>query len=260
MALKLEKVKEERKKNKLVFRMKGSDEVFANTVRRLILEEVPTLAVEDVEFTENSSALYDEMFALRLGLTPIKTDYKGYVQKSKCKCEGAGCAQCELKLSLKVSKKGYVYAEDAQSSDPKCTFVYPKMPLVKLLSKQKVDIVMIATLGTGREHTKWTPGWAHYKKEPVLKVGAVKNPEEIVKNCPDGVLTLKGKKIEVDEEKVLESNLVSYYAELDDAITLEYGPNVIFTLESWGHLSCKEILVKSAQILQEKVEEMSKLI
>ena len=47
--IKLEKIKEERKKNKLVLLFKGSNEVFANTIRRMIIEEVPTLAVEDLE-------------------------------------------------------------------------------------------------------------------------------------------------------------------------------------------------------------------
>src|SRR3989338_5255578 len=115
--MKIEKIKEEKKKSKVVLLLKERDEVFANTVRRLILEEVPTLAVEDLELKDNSSALYDEMLGLRLGLIPIKTDLKSYELKEKCKCAGAGCAQCELKMTLKVGKKGYVYAEDAESSD-----------------------------------------------------------------------------------------------------------------------------------------------
>src|SRR3989338_1520712 len=135
MTIKLEKIKNEKKINKLTFMIKGSDEVFANTIRRLILEEVPVLAVEDLEIKSNGSALYDEMLALRLGLTPIKTDLKSYNLKEKCKCNGEGCAQCELKITLKGSKKGYVYAEEAQSTDPKCTFVFPKMPVIKLLAK-----------------------------------------------------------------------------------------------------------------------------
>src|SRR3989338_11597011 len=162
--MKIEKIKEEQKKSKLVLLFKECDEVFANTVRRLILEEVPTLAVEDLEIKDNSSALYDEMLALRLALIPIKTDLKSYTLKEKCKCQGAGCSQCELKITLKTGKKGTVYAEEAQSADPKCVFVYPKMPIVKLLAKQKVDLTMTAVLGKGKDHAKWAAGWAFYKK------------------------------------------------------------------------------------------------
>ena len=260
MAIKVEKIKEEKKKNSITLLLKGTDEVFANTLRRLIIEEVPTLAVEDLEIKENSSALYDEMLALRLGLVPIKTDLKTYNLKEKCKCQGAGCAQCEMKMTLKSNKKGYVYAEEAESSDPKCTFVYPKMPLTKLLAKQKVDITMTAVLGTGKMHTKWSAGLAFYKHEPTLKIGKVEDPLKVAESCTDGVFTLKNKKLEIDQDKVYTSNLLEYYASLDKGISVEYGENIIFTLESWGQHSCKELLSKSTEILLEKTEEMEKLI
>jgi len=258
--IKLEKIKEERKKNKITFMMKGSDEVFANTVRRMIIEEVPTLAVENLEIKENNSALYDEMLGLRLGLTPIKTDLKSYELKQNCKCNGEGCARCELKMTLKASKKGYVYAEEAKSTDPKCTFAYPTMPIVKLLGKQKIDIQMTAVLGQGKEHTKWTPGLASYRKEAVLKVGDVKDTKLVMENCTDGVFELKGSKLSLDKEKMAESNLLEYYAELDKGITLEYTDNIIFSLESWGQLSNKEILVTAMEMLIGKVETLEQLI
>ncbi len=254
--MKIEKLKEEKKKNKLVLLLKECDEIFANTIRRLILEEVPTLAVEDIEIKDNSSALYDEMLGLRLGLTPIKTDLKGYEFKEKCKCNGEGCARCELKITLKVGRKGYVYAEDAQSADPKCVFAYPKMPLVKLLAKQKVDVLLTAILGKGKDHAKWAPGWAYYKKEPVLTVGKVADAHFIASKSSDGVLVLKGNKLDVDEEKVKESYLLEYYTDLDKGISLEYSNNIIFTLESWGQLSSKEMLNQSADILIEKAQEL----
>lgn len=260
MSIKIEKIKDEKKRGVLKLLLKGTDEVFANTIRRLIVEEVPTLAVEDIEIKDNSSALFDEMLALRIGLVPIKTDLKSYVAKDKCKCEGAGCAQCELKLTLKANKKGYVYAGEAESADPKCTFAFEKMPVVKLLPKQKLDVTMTAILGNGREHTKWSPGWAFYKAEPVVKVGKVENPELVAEKSTDGVFTIKNKKLELNEEKVYDSNLLEYYAEIEPGIKIEYTENIIFTLESWGQLSCKEILQKSSEIFMEKIEEMEKLI
>ncbi len=258
MSIKIEKIREEKKKGSIIFLLKGTNEVFANTIRRLIVEEVPTLAVEDVEIKDNSSSLYDEMLALRLGLIPIKTDLKSYNLKEQCKCAGAGCAQCELKITLKASKKGYVYAGEAVSADPKCTFVYEKMPAAKLLSKQKLDVTMTAILGRGREHTKWSPGWAYYKKEPIIKVGKVEKPDLVAEKSTDGVFTLKNKKLELNEEKIYDSNLIEYYAELDKGITVEYSDNIIFTLENWGQLTNKEILTKSADILIEKIEALEK--
>lgn len=258
--MKLEKIKEEKKKNKLSLLFKDADEIFANTIRRLIIEDVPTLAVENIEIKENSSALFDEMLGLRLGLSPIKTDLKSYELKEKCKCGGAGCARCELKITLKANKKGYVYAEEADSADPKCIFAYPKMPLVKLLSKQKIDLTMTAVLGTGKMHGKWSPGYAYYKKEPTLTLGKVENPELVMKKCTDGVFELNNKKLKIVDENIYDSNLLEFYAELDKGITLSYTNNIIFTLESWGQLSSKEILHQSAEILLAKIEELEKLL
>jgi DNA-directed RNA polymerase subunit D len=258
--MKLEKIKEEKKKNKISFLIKDSSEVFANAIRRCIIEEVPTLAIEDLEIKDNSSALYDEMLGLRLGLTPIKTDLKSYELKENCKCEGVGCARCELKMVLKASKKGYVYAQDAESTDPKCTFVYPNMPITKLVGKQKVDVQLTAILGKGKNHVKWCPGLAFYKKEAMVKVGNVTDAKLVMDNCPDGVFSLSGNKLSVNKDKLAESHLLDYYAEFDKGITVENTGDLIFNLESWGQLSNKEILTTAADILVEKAEELEKLI
>ncbi|MBI2582249.1 DNA-directed RNA polymerase subunit D [Candidatus Woesearchaeota archaeon] len=256
--MKCEKLKDDKKNKKLSFLLSGSNEVFANAIRRLIIEEVPTLAVEEVEIKDNNSALHDEMLALRLGLIPIKTDLKSYRLPKNQDEVTEKSASCTLQLKLKANKKGYVYAEEAESADPKCTFVYEKMPVVKLLSKQKIDVTMTAVMGQGKEHTKWTPGLAHYKKEPVLKVSKIQNPERLASVCSDGVFRIKGNNVEVVAEKVYESKLLDTYAEMDKGISVTHSDNLIFNVEGWGQLSCKEMLTKSADILLEKVEEMEK--
>lgn len=258
--MKIEKIKEEKKKGKLTLLLKDSNEVFANAIRRLVIEEVPTLAVEDLEIKDNNSALYDEMLGLRLGLIPIKTDLRSYDLKDECKCKGEGCAKCELKIHLKANKKGYIYAEEAKSSDPKCTFVYPKMPIVKLLAKQKVDVSMVAILGKGKDHAKWIPGLFVYRTEPVIKIGKVKDPAKVAESCPQRIFTIKGGKLTIVKDKLYDCHLCQKCAELDKNITLEQSNNFIFKLESWGQLSCKDILNQSAKLIIKKVEDMEKLI
>lgn len=258
--MKLEKIKEEKKNGKLSFLLKGSDEVFANTIRRLVIEEVPTLAVEEVEIKDNSSALYDEMLALRLGLIPVKTDLKSYRLPKNEDEVNEKSAQCTLQIKLKSGKKGCVYAGDAESADPKCSFVQEKMPVVKLLSKQKIDLLMTAVMGQGKVHSKWTPGLARYKKEPVVKVGKVKDAEKLSKLCTDGVFKINGSKVELVKDKVYNSGLLDVYADADEGITVEYTDNFVFNVESWGQLSCKEMLSQSAEILAQKAEEMEKLV
>ncbi len=251
--MKLEKLHWDKKSNKLVLRIKDANEEMINTLRRLVLEEVPTLAIEEVELFNNSSVLYDEMIALRLGLIPIKTDLRGYNFRDKCSCEGAGCAKCQLKITLKSGKKGYIMASEAKSSDPKCTFVYD-MPIVKTLAGQKLEVEATAILGRGREHAKWCPGHAFFRKEVEISVDEkkIKDGKKIVELLPE-VFELKGNRLAVNEESLYLR--YDYDAAKFDGITFKETGNFIFTLESWGQLSNKEILETAAEIMAEKAGE-----
>ncbi|MEK6809811.1 MAG: hypothetical protein AABY40_03995 [Nanoarchaeota archaeon] len=81
MTMELKVIKKE--KEKIIFTLNGINPAIANAVRRYVLEQVPTLAIEEVELSRNDSALYDEMIALRLGLVPLTTDLKSYNKKEE---------------------------------------------------------------------------------------------------------------------------------------------------------------------------------
>lgn len=52
----------------------GVDASIANAFRRILLAEVPTMAIETVYIFNNTSVIQDEVLAHRLGLIPIKAD------------------------------------------------------------------------------------------------------------------------------------------------------------------------------------------
>ena len=168
--MKLKTVNKSKDKLQVRFEVDKSTESFVNAIRRMAIEEVPTLAVEDIEIRQNSSALFDEMLALRIGLVPIKTDLSSYSLPSGPEDISERSAKCTLEMELKVAKKGVVYAEFASSKDPKCTFVFPKMPIVKLHARQKVDVSMLAVMGQGKDHIKWAPGHVWFVNKPSLTI------------------------------------------------------------------------------------------
>lgn len=65
---------EQPNENDLVFEIKGVDVSFANALRRIMIAEVPSVAIEKVYIFDNTSIIHDEVLAHRLGLVPINVD------------------------------------------------------------------------------------------------------------------------------------------------------------------------------------------
>ena len=60
--------------SEIVFDLVGVDVSIANALRRIMLAEVPTVAVETVWISANSGIVQDEILAHRVGLVPILVD------------------------------------------------------------------------------------------------------------------------------------------------------------------------------------------
>lgn len=235
-------------KDKVIFLVKGINHAYANTLRRIMISEVPTMAIEEIEFKKNNSILYDEMIALRLGLLPLKTNLKSMDEKS------------EIQFTLKVKGSGYVYASDLKSKDVKCKPVFPKTIIVKLLEKQELQFLATAKLGTGKEHMKWSPGTVFFVQEPTLKINN-KSPKLVTfkEKYPPQAFDKKGL---LDNKKIIDNNLVDACEGVcDEILSVEYSKNnFIFTIESWGQLECKTIITTATEIFNEQLNEFAKLM
>ena len=244
--------------DKLVFEISGINPTLANTLRRLMSAEVPTLAIQTVNFIKNTSALYDEILAHRLGLIPLKTDLKSYNLKEECKCKGKGCALCELKFNLKVEGPCYVNSSELKSKDPKCIPAYQEIPITYLNKTQKLELEATAILGKGKKHIKFSPGLIYYKSYPLFKIDNINNTKEVIDSCPRGLLKEENKKIKImDIEKC--DLCESCIEHSDGKITLTPSKDkFIYYIESWGQLSPEEIMFKSLEIFEEKLDEFEK--
>lgn len=257
MELKL--IKKDNERNKAVFLVKDTTPAFVNALRRTIIERVPIMAIEDVEFRQNSSVMYDEMIALRLGLIPLKTDLSSYNIPAECTCKGEGCAKCTLSFSLSMKGPCTVYASDLKSQDPAIVPVYPEMPIVKLLKGQEIDLEAKAVLGFGKDHAKWVPAFVFYTYEPRIIVNnASSKMSEFKSRYPPQVFD--GNKI--SEKKILELGMVDACEGIcNDIVKVEYNTkNFIFTIESFGQLTIKDIIKSASDVLKKQADEMIKIV
>jgi DNA-directed RNA polymerase subunit D len=241
--------------DKLIFKINGINPALANTLRRLMLSEVPVLAIDTIEFAKNNSALYDEIIAHRLGLIPLKTDLKSYNLKDECKCKGKGCAMCELKLVLKVNGPGIIYSSSLKSTDPKVVPVYNEMPIVELTKTQSLEFEATAVLGKGKKHAKFSPGLIYYKGYPIFKVNNKDNLRKVQEELKD-IIKVKNDNIEIND--ILKWNeRYEEVIEMND-IEIKYdNENFIFFIESWGQLTPEEIFNKALEIFDEKLDDFS---
>src|SRR3989338_2343306 len=251
----------ESKDNETSFVIKGINPVYANTIRRIATSEVPTMAIDEINFIKNDSALYDEIVAHRLGLVPLKTDLKSYNLKEECTCKGAGCAKCTLKLNINTKGPVTVYSHDIQSTDPKVKPVYDKMPITLLIKNQKLELEATAILGKGKTHAKFSPGRVFYRAYPSISITQSKivNPEKYVKVCPQDVYETDGKTLKIKDLSACDLCNACVEIADDDSIKVSGSKSdFIFSMESFGQLSNKEILQEAAKIFDAKLNEFSK--
>lgn len=254
------KLIEKEKGSMISFMIKDTTPANANALRRAIISEVPVMAINDVEFRRNSSLLYDEIIAHRLGLIPLTTDIKSYNLPSKCNCEAKGCARCQVKLTLKAKGPEIVYASELKSDDPAIKPVYPKMPIVKLLKNQFLELEATATLGQGMVHTKWSPGTVHYKQRPIIEIKETKEPchkcEQCVEECPVDVFEFKNNKLSIIKENYLKCTLCEACMDTcPEHVTVTPTNDYIFYVESFGQLDSRAMVVEAAKVIQERLDE-----
>ena len=185
----------------------GVDASIANAFRRILLAEVPTLAIERVYVQNNTSVIADEVLAHRLGLIPLKGDLEGMksfnffietdpdtgvklmdrtdentvvlLLKVKCKRNGdadRNATEPEDKyIDSSVYSRHITFQlngkqEEIFANEP-IQPVSPDILIAKLRPEQELDLIMHAHLGKGGDHAKFSPvATATYRLLPTITI------------------------------------------------------------------------------------------
>jgi len=242
------------------FVLSGVDPAFANALRRVMLREVPVMAIDEVEFIVNDSVMYDEVLSHRLGLVPLRTP-DGYVLPSECKCEDKRCEKCSVKLTLKKEGPAVIMSGDLKSADKEVVPVSGSIPLVKLADGQRLQLIAIAHLGLGEDHAQWQPGVVSYKYMPIFELDAKACDAcgSCVEWCPQKILKLISGKLGITGVEKCTMCRACVEACPRGAIKIGHdGSKFIFKIESTGALPPEQILSKALDILSDKCKDFIK--
>jgi len=249
----------------LRFHVQGADVPYMNALRRIVISEVPCMAIDEIVMLENSSILQDETIAHRLGLIPLKTDLDTYNLPEECPCKSEfGCNLCRVTLALDIeAKEGTrtISSGDLKSESQTVLPVSDKIPLAKLAKEQKIRLEAYARLGKGRSHAKWQPvSMCTYKYFPKIEISKKCSAcGKCVEMCPRKVLIKTDNKIEV-------LNLMACTLCQDCAEACPENPGAIvvsgeedafiFSLESTKALPPERIVTEAIKILDKHLKEI----
>ncbi|ASI13360.1 DNA-directed RNA polymerase subunit D [Candidatus Mancarchaeum acidiphilum] len=133
------------------FTLAGVSNAFANAIRRVAMNGVKSFAIDKVTFYENSSAMFDEYIAHRIGLVPITTP-SGYKDTD------------EVMFTLEAEGPLTVYSNDLKTTEPDVKVAIENIPIMKLAEKQRLRIDGKAVLGSAVKHAKFQPGLVTYEQ------------------------------------------------------------------------------------------------
>lgn len=192
------------------FDLVGVDASIANAIRRTLISEVPTVAIEHVYIWNNTSIIQDEVLSHRLGLIPLAVDPRKLSFKMNDEANDQNTVVFNLKAECKKRGSGkdasidgrYVYSSQLEwepKGDQADMFVdaAPKpvnadIVIAKMAPGQAMEMELHCEKGIGKDHAKFSPvATASYRLLPLIEI-LKPLPEEIIPkfiSCfPQGVI------------------------------------------------------------------------
>ena len=139
----------ERDDRRARFLVRGVTPAFANGIRRAMIADVPTFSIDTVRVVENSSVMFDEQIAHRLGLIPLTTPLGGEFEDGET-----------VTLAIDVEGPETAYSGDLVSSDDMVQPAEDDVPIIDLKDDQRLEAEADAVIEYGKDHAKHQGGVA----------------------------------------------------------------------------------------------------
>jgi DNA-directed RNA polymerase I and III subunit RPAC1 len=197
----------------IVFDLKGVEPPMANALRRILISEIPTMAIEVVNIYQNTSVIPDEVLSHRIGLIPIFADANEFQYKKEHEeFNEHNAIYCKLHIKCELNKStGEVQNNEVLSCHIQWTpigqqakrfvgsetirTVHEDILVAKLRPGQEIEAELICVKGIGKTHAKWSPvSTAFYRLMPDIQLKSEINDEEahsLKKLCPTGVFDVE---------------------------------------------------------------------
>ncbi|WP_247001269.1 DNA-directed RNA polymerase subunit D [Halosolutus gelatinilyticus] len=229
------------------FLVRGVTPAFANGIRRAMIADVPTMAIDTVRFVENSSVMFDEQLALRFGLVPLTTPPEGEFAEDDV-----------VTLSIDVEGPATAYSGDLVSSDELVQPADENIPIIDLKDGQRLEAEADATLDRGKNHAKHqggvAVGYRHLQRVEV--VDDLPEFEDQESQIVRGVVEADGELVPTSE---FDNDLSNRYP--DKEVRVEDVPNAfVFHVETDGSFSVEELVTRAADSIEARATELEEAV
>ena len=238
------------------FLVRGVTPAFANGVRRAILADVPTLSIDSVRVIENSSVMFDEQIALRLGLVPLSTpdDYR---------------PDEAVTLAIDVEGPATAYSGDLVSTDDQVQPADENVPIIDLKEGQRLELEADARLGVGKDHAKHqggvAVGYRHLQRvEVVGETGEFEDDEARILRgvIEEGAADHAAEDVEDGDlvpADAFDNDLSQRYPGKE--VDVEDVPNAfVFSVESDGSVPVEDLVVEAVGTLHARADELEEAV
>nr|ALS05142.1 DNA-directed RNA polymerase [Paracalanus parvus] len=174
----------------MTFDLIGFDPAIVNALRRILLSDVPSMAIEKIHMWQNTSIMQDEVLAHRLGLIPLTADPRQFTYPGPGWSPETGTERDTLEFSLEVrcTKDPDTPGQfvDSHVLTDKLVWVprgeqaswltdpgpqQKDILINKLRPGHEMEIKLFAVKGLGRDHAKFSPvATVFYRLMPHIEI------------------------------------------------------------------------------------------